>query len=311
MVLGLCRLLLRDPLEAEDAAQQVFLSAHQAILRGSPPRDRAAWMAAIARNECRARIRARMREPLTLPELPSDLPDPLAAAIRAADLKAVWVALGELPRRQRNAIVLRELGGLSYHELGRALGVSHSAIESLLFRARKRLRTIVGSTSAAALPPAWKLAGAAVSVGVVATGASGLQGERHTVAHPQRAAAPPVVPPVVREARRLMPVEQRAVTATPIVRQLQEHRGVRPVVTPHAEQRRDAEPADQPEPADQAEPSEVTAPKVEPAEPVQLDELDTEHHSGSDDSVRSGDGSSHDGGGTSGSDDGSSNSGPG
>ena len=48
MVLGLCRLLLRDPVEAEDAAQQVFLSAHQAILRGSPPRDEAAWVVAIA-----------------------------------------------------------------------------------------------------------------------------------------------------------------------------------------------------------------------------------------------------------------------
>jgi RNA polymerase sigma factor (sigma-70 family) len=205
MVLGLCRLLLRDPVEAEDAAQQVFLSAHQALLRGSAPRDPAAWTAAIARNECRARIRARMREPLALPELPSDLPDPLASAIRAADLHAVWVALGTLPRRQRRALVLRELGGLSYHELGRALGVSHSAVESLLFRARQRIRSLVAGTNAAAvplalrdelarlipgfdpgttsavarvaaLPIAWKVASAAVGVGVVATGA----GELHT-----------------------------------------------------------------------------------------------------------------------------------
>jgi RNA polymerase sigma-70 factor (ECF subfamily) len=203
MVLGLCRLLLRDPVEAEDAAQQVFLSAHQALLRGSAPRDPAAWTAAIARNECRARIRARMREPLALPELPSDLPDPLASAIRDADLHAVWVALGTLPRRQRRALVLRELGGLSYHELGSALGVSHSAVESLLFRARERIRSLVagasvaavplalrdelarlipgfdpGTTSAvarvAALPIAWKVASAAVGVGVVATGASEL-----------------------------------------------------------------------------------------------------------------------------------------
>ena len=89
MVLGLCRLLLRDPVEAEDAAQQVFVSAHHALLRGSVPRDSAAWMAAIARNECRSRIRACMGEPLELPELASDLPDPLASAIRAADLAAI------------------------------------------------------------------------------------------------------------------------------------------------------------------------------------------------------------------------------
>jgi DNA-directed RNA polymerase specialized sigma24 family protein len=67
MVLGLCRLVLRDPIEAEDAAQQVFLSAHRAVLQGAVPREAAAWLAAIARNECRARIRARMREPLALP----------------------------------------------------------------------------------------------------------------------------------------------------------------------------------------------------------------------------------------------------
>jgi RNA polymerase sigma factor (sigma-70 family) len=190
MVLGLARLLLRDPVEAEDAAQQVFLSAHQAVLRGSLPRDRAPWLAAITRNECRARVRARMREPLALRELPSDLPDPLAAAIRSADLQGVWAALAALPRRQRRALVLREVGGLSYHELGRALGVSHSAVESLLFRARRQVRALVAGTNArfAALPVAWKVAGAAVSVGIVATGASGV----HSVPAPRvLAPAPP------------------------------------------------------------------------------------------------------------------------
>jgi RNA polymerase sigma factor (sigma-70 family) len=221
MVLGLCRLLLRDPVEAEDAAQQVFVSAHEALLRGSMPRDEGAWLAAIARNECRSRIRARMREPLALPELSSDLPDPLAAAIRATDLRAVWTALGTLPRRQRNALVLRELGGLSYHELGRALGISHSAVESLLFRARQRLRALLAGANAAAvpvalrdelmrlipgfdpgsagavarvaaLPVAWKLAGAAVSVGVVATGAGGMH---HQSLRAHAAATKPTVAP--------------------------------------------------------------------------------------------------------------------
>jgi RNA polymerase sigma-70 factor (ECF subfamily) len=207
MVHGLCRLLLRDPAEAEDAAQQVFLSAHRAVLGGSTPREAPAWLAAIARNECRARIRARMREPLALPELPSDLPDPLASAIRALDLDAIWTALSSLPRRQRRALLLRELGGLSYHELGLALGVSQSAVESLLFRARQQLRSVLTGTNAAAvplalrdelarlipgsdpasvgiaarvatLPVAAKLATAAVGVGVVATGASQLPQHR-------------------------------------------------------------------------------------------------------------------------------------
>jgi hypothetical protein len=125
------------------------------------------------------------------------LPDPLAAAIRATDLEAIWAAISSLPRRQRNALVLREVGGLSYHELGRALGVSQSSVESLLFRARRQVRGLVtaalplalrdelarlipgfdpASAGLAArvisLPVAVKLATAAVSVGVVTTSAA-------------------------------------------------------------------------------------------------------------------------------------------
>src|SRR6185436_12091410 len=81
-VLGLCRILLRQPEEAEDASQQTFLSAYRSLLNGVEPRDPAAWLATIARNECRARIEQRMREPLLDPEAEpaSPLPDPVAAA---------------------------------------------------------------------------------------------------------------------------------------------------------------------------------------------------------------------------------------
>jgi RNA polymerase sigma-70 factor (ECF subfamily) len=239
MVLGLCRLLLRDPVEAEDAAQQVFLSAHASVLRGAVPRDAPRWLAAIARNECRARIQMRMREPLALPEVPSDLPDPLAAAIRAADLDAIWAAISSLPRHQRRALLLRELGGLSYHELGRALGVSHSAVESLLFRARQHVRRLLAAATplafrdelarlipgfdpgtagvaarVATLPIALKLATAAVSVGVVSTGAAQFpeHHERHRVLTPRAAA---VTAPVRRDVRAAVPLAVRAVRDAP------------------------------------------------------------------------------------------------
>src|SRR5262245_42861004 len=54
-VARLCRSLLRDSSEAEDAAQQVFLSAHRALLNGSAPRDPLAWLLTVARHECYAR----------------------------------------------------------------------------------------------------------------------------------------------------------------------------------------------------------------------------------------------------------------
>lgn len=303
MVLGLCRLLLRDPVEADDAAQQVFLSAHQAILRGSAPRDQAAWMAAIARNECRARIRARMREPLVLPELPSDLPDPLAAAIRAADLQAVWVALGELPRRQRNALVLRELGGLSYHELGRALGVSQSAVESLLFRARRQVRALVAGANArfAAVPVALKVAGAAVGVGVVTTGASGL----HPIRMPHVAGGP-------------RPVRARVTTVPPLrlprVVAVQEVSRA-PVVVPHrrpqVEHVEAREPTEPTEPTEVEQPHEQTSEGPGPAapatEPAQLEAS----HEGPGDGTSSSGSDGHDGSPSSDGGSGSDHSGPG
>jgi RNA polymerase sigma factor (sigma-70 family) len=337
MVLGLSRLLLRDPVEAEDAAQQVFLSAHHALLRGSVPRDPAAWLAAIARNECRARIHARMREPLALQEVPSDFPDPLAAALRAADMEAVWAALGALPRRQRRALLMREVGGLSYHELGRALGVSHSAVESLLFRARRRVRSLAFGANAApvpiavrdqltqmipgfdpgsaglvariaALPVAWKLAGAAVSVGVVATGASGLHPPVHPVAQPRSRETTALVRPQAGAVRpRVHPLTDiSAVVTRPVIRVRRHQREVE-VEAPHADEHEQS--------TELVETSNEGPGPGQPSEPAQLEQAHegpgdggqtatTEDRSGRDDS-------GHAIGDVSGSDDGSSHSGPG
>lgn len=157
MVTGLCRALLRDSVEAEDAAQQVFLSAHRSLLNGAEPREPAAWLATIARNECWARISGRMREPLpsAAAEEVESTDDPVAEAIRRADLTALWPAIRALPQQQREALLLREFGGLRYDELAAALAVSEPAVESLLFRARTRLRAQLQTAYAAVTGGAW------------------------------------------------------------------------------------------------------------------------------------------------------------
>ena len=90
-----------------------------------------------------------MHEPLDILDPESTLPDPVAAAAARADLAALWRAIGELPRRQRKALLLREFSGLSYGELADALAVSEPTVQSLLFRARRdlraRLRPVSGS----------------------------------------------------------------------------------------------------------------------------------------------------------------------
>lgn len=139
MVYGVCRLILRDPVEAEDAAQQTFLSAYRGLLAGQEPREPSAWLGTIARNECRARLRSRSAEPGRLVREPvgDDLQKDLG---RREEITALCAALTELPSQQRDAIVLREFYGLSYAEVGAALGLSGPAVESLLFRSRKRLQ---------------------------------------------------------------------------------------------------------------------------------------------------------------------------
>lgn len=139
MVYGVCRLILRDPVEAEDAAQQTFLSAYRGLLAGQEPREPAAWLGTIARNECRTRLRAQRTEPVALVTAISG-DDTQRDVGRRAEIDALCSALAVLPQQQRDAIVLREFYGLSYAEVAGALGLSGAAVESLIFRSRKRLQ---------------------------------------------------------------------------------------------------------------------------------------------------------------------------
>src|SRR5262249_39852848 len=150
------RAFLRDATEAEDAVQQTFLSAWQALRRGTDPRDEAAWLATIARNECFHRANARRRAPLPAFELdehphPGDVHTQAVANELSSQLQD---EIRLLPGLQREAIVLREYVGLSYDEVADELGVTRSAIHSLLVRARTTLRERLRTGLAAVNAPA-------------------------------------------------------------------------------------------------------------------------------------------------------------
>jgi RNA polymerase sigma factor (sigma-70 family) len=157
MVYALCRLILRDRVEAEDAAQQTFLSAYRSLLNGRGPEQPEAWLATIARNECRNRI-AR-RPPSTVELIEADgqaAPDPSGLIDSRAEIEALCAAVAELPEKQREAIVLREFYGLSYREVAAALGTTGTAVESALFKSRRslqeRLRPIRDAAASLTLP---------------------------------------------------------------------------------------------------------------------------------------------------------------
>jgi len=141
LVYGISLMLLRDADEAEDATQQVFLAAYRSLLAGTDVRDPAAWLGTIARNACRRRSVARMREPLTVADPPTIVsPAAEETAIGREEAAAVYAQLAALPAKQREAVVLRDLYGLRYDEVAKALGTSRPAVESLLFRGRRQIK---------------------------------------------------------------------------------------------------------------------------------------------------------------------------
>lgn len=140
MVYGVCRMILRDADEAEDATQQVFLSAYRSLLTGTEVRDPAAWLGTIARNACRRRATVRLREPLAVGDPTLVSPGVDEQASDREETAALYAELAALPEKQREAVVLRDLYGLRYDEVARALGTSRPAVEALLFRARRRLK---------------------------------------------------------------------------------------------------------------------------------------------------------------------------
>jgi RNA polymerase sigma-70 factor (ECF subfamily) len=140
-VATLCRSLLRDRGEAEDATQQVFLSAHRALLNGAVPREPLAWLLAVARNECYARFRGRSATPVPTGEAPDGATaDASEHVLRAGELAGMWDEVGRMPAAQREAFLLREIRGLSYGQVADALSLSRPSVRSLLLRARTRLR---------------------------------------------------------------------------------------------------------------------------------------------------------------------------
>jgi RNA polymerase sigma factor (sigma-70 family) len=138
---GYCLRLLRSPEEAEDAVQATYLNACRSLGMGTRPRAGSAWLLHIARNVCFTRIRsARRREGIERVGDITVLEETVAAPDRSFDsLVGLTDALLALPERQREAILLREWQGLSHGEIAERLGISHSAAETLIFRARRSL----------------------------------------------------------------------------------------------------------------------------------------------------------------------------
>src|SRR4051812_4727732 len=134
---------LRSAQDAEDAAQNTFLRAFAAMQKGVVPENEAAWVFKIAHNVCASSKLAWLRRRRV--ETPRDLEllpvEPAVIEPPREDLDGLDDALANMPPRLREAFLLREWQGLSYAEIAEKLDTSRSAVERLIFRARRHLAT--------------------------------------------------------------------------------------------------------------------------------------------------------------------------
>jgi RNA polymerase sigma factor (sigma-70 family) len=131
--------VLRNASDAEDVTQTTFLNAYRVYRAGERPRTPHNWLIAIAHNVCRQRFRQSQRrvEEVAYDETVAEAFAPDDDAPTADDIRR---AMSHLAFNQRAALVMRELEGRSYNEIAEILDLSVSAVETLIFRARRALR---------------------------------------------------------------------------------------------------------------------------------------------------------------------------
>ena len=140
--------MVHDHGRAEDITQDVFMSALRRMRATDAPIAFKPWVYEIAKNACiDAFRRSRRAEEVSYDaddgterlRLVSNGPTPDAAVDTRMSLDHLRGAFGGLSEAHHQILVMRELEGLSYRQIGERLGMSRPSVESTLFRARRRL----------------------------------------------------------------------------------------------------------------------------------------------------------------------------
>jgi RNA polymerase sigma factor (sigma-70 family) len=234
--------------DAEDVTQAAFIDAYRAILRGSRPESPRAWLLAIGENVRRRRFRTALRRPR---EEPLEAEVVTTGDVENEQANALRAALAALPPQQRDVFVLREISGLSYEEIAERLGSTVSAVQMLLFRARKVLRARLEPPAVAprrSLVPVWLTQflsrGDAVSytprgVGVVGAAVLAVGGAAVGVAESQQGPPSRVVVPAAARPGFVSHVSTPAVPSTEVA---EDGRPPRATAPARPERRHEAQP---------------------------------------------------------------------
>jgi len=148
--------ILRDRDAVDDVVQETFTKAFYRIGSFKGGSSLYTWLYRIAVNAAKDYIKSRQRRPASsFDDLPgrASLPAgtaPMVEGLERRELRlSVREAIARLPRRFRNVLALREIGGLPYNEIADVLGLSLGTVESRLFRARRRLRSLLAREDSA------------------------------------------------------------------------------------------------------------------------------------------------------------------
>jgi RNA polymerase sigma-70 factor (ECF subfamily) len=159
--------------DAEELAQEIFLKVFENLHRYDGGFPLLAWLVSLSRNLCIDRYRRGKRERSfrfvsddAVAPLLHSADDPAADTLRKERVKMLFSALAEIPEDLAEILVLRDLDGLAYGEIGRALELPEGTVKSRLFRARaevaKKIRERQESSGPGALASLAVAAGAFV-----------------------------------------------------------------------------------------------------------------------------------------------------
>ena len=148
-VYNLALKLLKNREDAQDAAQDAFLKAWINLKSYRGESKFSAWLYRLTYNTCLDLLRkAKKGEVISLTtddeeekvaDIRDDAISPEECTIKKEEQKAVRDAVDALPEEYRQIIIMREFTGMSYSEIGNAMGISEGTVKSRLARARQKL----------------------------------------------------------------------------------------------------------------------------------------------------------------------------
>jgi RNA polymerase sigma factor (sigma-70 family) len=134
-----CFSIIGNAEDAQDALQNAMVKAVRALPGEQREIQLKPWLYRIAHNESIELLRRRREQTELGPELASQAPGPVEAAGLRERLQRLLDDIAQLPERQRGALLMRELGGLAFEEIGTALDTSAAVARQTVYEARLSL----------------------------------------------------------------------------------------------------------------------------------------------------------------------------